>query len=82
MVLDHIPNEDEVEELALGHLEDFDAEEAHATIEILQKAPTWMDLCEQDQINAHMRDGGACVLVVYMSDDTEDDEVDLGYDDE
>ena len=71
-VLDFIPDESEIEEFALGHLEEFDAEEAHATVEILKQAPEWMDLCEQDQVNAHMRDGGACVLVVYMVDDTEE----------
>ena len=72
MVLDHVPDEDEIEELALGHLDEFDAEDAHATTEILYSSPTWMDMCERDQIDAHLRDGGVCVLVVYMVDDTGD----------
>lgn len=72
MVLDHIPDADEIEELALGHLEEFDADEAHATTEILYSPPPWMELCERDQIAAHLRDGGMCVLVVYMVDDTGD----------
>lgn len=81
MVLDHLPDEDEVEELALMHLEDFDAEEASATADIVYEAPEWLDVSEQDQINAFMRDGAECVLVIYMSDEPDED-ADLEYEDE
>lgn len=75
MVLDHVPDDDEIEELAVMHLEDFPAEEAHASCEVLEAAPTWLEAYEQDQMNAFLRDGAACILVVYMIEgDGEDDE--------
>lgn len=74
MVLDHMPDDDEIEDLAYDRLEEFPAEEATATIDIVYKAPEWMSTAEQDQINAHMRDGGVCIVVVYMSDEEEDAE--------
>lgn len=68
MVMDHVPDAEEVSELATFHLEDFPAEEAHATCEIVYTAPVWLELYEQDQMNAHLRDGAACVLVIYMQE--------------
>lgn len=72
MVLDHMPDDDEIEELAFHHLEAFEPESAHATIDIVYKAPDWLDVHERDQINAHMRDGGACIIVIHLIEDEED----------
>jgi hypothetical protein len=66
MVLDHIPDAGEVTEIASHHLEDFPAEEAHATCELVYEPPTWLDVHERDQMGAFMRDGAACILIVYM----------------
>lgn len=81
MVLDHYPSEEEVEELTYLHLDNFPADYAEANIEIVRKAPEFLTTCEQDQINAHLRDGGKTyhILVVYMEeteafDDEEDDD--------
>lgn len=68
MVLDHIPDEEEVEELAYMHLDDYPAEEATARVEIVYEPPTWLNISEQDQMSAHLRDGGVCILVVYMTE--------------
>lgn len=78
IVLDHRPSDEEIEDLAYAHLDEFGADQATASFEILSGAPDWMNVCEQDQINAHMRDSsGSVVLVIYMvegefSDDEED----------
>jgi hypothetical protein len=69
MVLDHIPDDEEMEDWAYTHLEDFEAEQASATVDIVYEAPRWLATHEQDQINAHMRDGGVCILVIYMTDE-------------
>lgn len=70
MVLDYYPDDEEIEDLAYGALEDFTDENASAKTEVVYKAPEWMDIGEQDQINAFVRDGvkGTCVLVIYMSE--------------
>lgn len=80
-VLDHYPTEDEVAKLTEEYLKEFPAEWAQATSEIVRKAPPFMCTSEQDQINAHIRDGGprTYVLVVYMEeaepwDEDEDDD--------
>lgn len=77
IVLDHLPDDEEVSDLALAHLEDFPAEEAHASCEIVYQAPSWLEVHERDQMDAYIRDGAACILVVYMvegcGDDSEDD---------
>lgn len=67
MVLDHVPDEDELEEYAFAQLEELDDETAEAVVDLRKEAPDWMTLSEQDQINAHMRDGSACVLVIYIT---------------
>lgn len=68
MVLDEMPTEEDIEELVLAHLDTLDDDEdVSASIDIVYKAPEWMDVCEQDQVNAHLRDGGACVLVLYIT---------------
>lgn len=83
MVLDHYPSDDEVEELTYLHLDNFPTDYATATIEIVKKAPTFLSTCEQDQINAHVRDGGRAmhVLIVYMqeSEPFDDDEYEIGF---
>jgi hypothetical protein len=66
MVLDHVPDSDEIEELAYLHLDDFPADEATAQVEILYSPPDWLNIAEQDQMGAYMRDGAACILVIYM----------------
>lgn len=81
MVLDHVPDDDEIEELAHKHLEEYPAEEAHARIQITYEPPEFLGIGEQDQIGAFMRDGAACILVIYMAegedcDDDDDEELD------
>lgn len=76
MVLDHVPDSDEVAELAELHLEDYPAEEAHAICDIVYEPPDWLDMHEQDQMNAHLRDGAKCILIVYMREGSGDDEYD------
>jgi hypothetical protein len=74
MVMDHVPDEDEIEELAYLHLDDFPADEATAQCEILYAPPDWLNIAEQDQMGAYIRDGAACILVIYMCEgDYEDD---------
>lgn len=75
VVLDHVPSDDEIEELAHYHLNDFPADEAHASCEIVYTPPTWLDIHEQDQFSAHLRDGAACILIIYMAEgaDADDD---------
>ena len=86
MVLDHYPSEAEVDELTQFHLEQFDADYAEATAQIVRKAPDFLCTSEQDQINAHIRDGGknCYVLVVYMEEtepfDTDDEDEDEPFD--
>lgn len=80
IVLDEVPDSDTVSELASKHLEEFPAEAAFATCEIVYEVPQWLDVHDQDQMGAFLRDGAACLLVVYMeeededADDLEDDE--------
>jgi hypothetical protein len=78
MVLDHLPDADEIEDLAEAHLEDYPAEQAYATVELLHRAPDWLSIHEQDQMNAFLRDDpNACILVVYMQEgDIEDEDED------
>lgn len=78
MVMDHIPDEDEVADLAAMHLEDFPADEAYARCQLTDTAPDFLCVAERDQINAYMRDGMACILVIYMSEGAGDeyDEID------
>lgn len=66
MVLPHRPNEEEVDEYVYDHLETLDDDEVRATADIQYCAPDWMSISEQDQINAYLRDGGVCVLVIYV----------------
>lgn len=68
MVMDHIPDADEVSELAQIHLDDFPSDEAHASCEIVYEPPSWLDVHEQDQMSAFLRDGAACILVIYMQE--------------
>jgi hypothetical protein len=76
MVLDHLPDSDEVSEYAAYHLEEFEADEAYATCEIMYSPPSWLGVHEQDQMGAHLRDlPGSCILVIYMQEgDMEGDE--------
>jgi hypothetical protein len=68
IVLDHEPDAAEVSELATFHLESFPADEAHATCEIVYEPPQWLDVHEQDQMGAHLRDGAKCILIIYMQE--------------
>lgn len=70
MVLDHYPTDDEIKELTYLHLDKYPSEYAIATIDIVRRAPDFLSVSEQDQINAHVRDGGRAfhVLVVYMKE--------------
>lgn len=79
VVLDHYPDEEEVEEIAYLHLEDYTDGPAHARVEVIPKAPVWMEVGERDQINAHLRDGGksCCVVVVYMREGEDEDSEDV-----
>lgn len=78
LVLDEVPTEDECNELAEELLDDFPAESVAVSFDIVYAAPDFMNISEQDQINAYLRDGSACVLVVYMADaDDMDDEEDF-----
>lgn len=75
MVLDHEPDAEECSELATFHLEDFPAEEAYATIEITHSPPEWLELYEQDQMGAYLRDlPNACILIIYMQEGAIDQE--------
>lgn len=68
MVLDEVPTEEEIDEMIADHLDNYDDEDnIEVSVDISQKAPDWMDIGEQDQVNAHMRDGGQCVLVLYVT---------------
>lgn len=68
MVLDEIPSEEDIDELVCAHLETLDEDDnIEVSVDIVKKAPEWMDIGEQDQVNAHMRDGGVCVLVLYIT---------------
>lgn len=82
MVLDHYPTDDEVDELTGYHLEQFPAEYAEATSQIVRRAPDFLCTSEQDQMNAFIRDGGRtyCILVVYM-EECEPFDTDEEYDD-
>lgn len=80
MVLDHVPDSEELSDLATIHLEDFPSEEAHATCEIVYDPPEWLEVHERDQMSAFLRDGAACILIIYMqagrADDLEGEETD------
>lgn len=80
MVMDHVPDEEEIAEIAADHLEDFPAEEAHARCQVVYTAPDFLSTCERDQIGAYLRDGAVCVLVIYMAED--DGSEDHDYDEE
>lgn len=68
MVLDELPSEEQIDELIEEHLAAFEDEEnIEVRADVSDKAPDWMDICEQDQINAHLRDGGVCVVVLYIT---------------
>ena len=68
MVLDEMPSEEDIEEMIDAHLDTFgDDEGISVSVDITDKAPDWMEIGEQDQVNAHMRDGGVCVLVLYIT---------------
>lgn len=84
MVLDHYPSHDEVTELASYHLEEFPADEAHATVDIVREPPEWLEVHERDQMAAHLRDGGpdCCVLVIYMQEGALDEDEDEFEDDD
>lgn len=80
MVYDHIPDEDEIAEVAAQHLDDFPADDAYASVDIVYKAPDFLSIHEQDQVNAFLRDGSKCVLVIYMQEgvlDEDDDDDDM-----
>lgn len=78
MVLDEMPSEEDIDEMVNAQLDDYDDDESiSVSVDITYKAPDWMDIGEQDQVNAHMRDGGVCVLVLYITvleDDQADDD--------
>ena len=74
MVLDHVPDTEEITELAAVHLDDFPAEEAHASCEIVYTPPQWLEVHEQDQMSAFLRDGAACILIIYMMEGSLEDE--------
>ena len=68
MVLDEMPSEEDIDEMIDAHLDTFgDDEGISVSVDITDKAPDWMEIGEQDQVNAHMRDGGVCVLVLYIT---------------
>lgn len=68
MVLDEFPSDEQVDEMIAEHLDAFDEDDGiEVSVDITEKAPDWMDIGEQDQVNAHMRDGGVCVLVLYIT---------------
>ncbi len=79
IVLPHKPDRDELAELAEFHLDEFPAAEAYATFEFMEQAPDWLELHEQDQMNAFMRDlNGGCILVIYMKEgEYPDDDTDM-----
>lgn len=77
VVVDHAPDEEELAELAYSSLEDFEAEDAVASIDVTDHAPAWLTTCEQDQVNAHLRDGrpnARCVIVYMRSGELGDDD--------
>lgn len=68
MVLDEMPSDEDIDELVNAHLETLDDEDnIEISVDITKRAPEWMDIGEQDQVNAHLRDGGVCVLVLYIT---------------
>jgi hypothetical protein len=68
MVLDEMPTEEDLDELVCAHLDTLDEDDnIEISIDVSTKAPEWMDIGEQDQVNAHMRDGGVCVVVLYVT---------------
>ena len=68
MVLDEMPSEEDIDEMIDAHLDTFgDDEGISVSVDITDKAPDWMEIGEQDQVNAHMRDGCVCVLVLYIT---------------
>lgn len=73
IVLDHEPDQDEVAAYAEYHLENFPADEAVARCELVYEPPAWVNVGEQDQLRAFLRDGSSCILIVYMREGTLDD---------
>ncbi len=73
-VLDFQPTEEDITEAIVDVLDELEEDDASATAEVLTTAPDWMDISEQDQINSHLRDGGVCVLVVYISLDEDNED--------
>ncbi len=68
MVLDEVPSEEDIDAMIAEHIEALDEEDnVEVNVDVSDKAPDWMDIGEQDQINAHLRDGGVCVLVLYIT---------------
>lgn len=78
MVLDEMPSEEDIDEFVAAHLETLDEDDSiEVSVDVTDRAPDWMDIGEQDQVNAHLRDGGVCVLVLYITvleDGYDDDE--------
>lgn len=69
MVLDEMPSDEDIDELVNAHLETLDEDDGiEISVDITDRAPDWMEIGEQDQVNAHLRDGGACVLVLYITE--------------
>lgn len=68
MVLDEMPSEEQIDEMIAEHIDALDEDDnVEVSVDVSTKAPDWMDISEQDQINAHLRDGGVCVLVLYIT---------------
>lgn len=68
MVLDEMPSEEDIDDFIAAHLDTLDEDDnVEVSVDVSNKAPDWMDIGEQDQINAHLRDGGVCVLVLYIT---------------
>ena len=75
MVLDEMPSEEDIDNFVAEHLEALDDDDSiEISVDVTDRAPDWMDIGEQDQVNAHLRDGGACVLVLYITILEDDDE--------
>lgn len=72
--MDYVPDADELEEIAYHYLEKYPADEAHASIEVTYAAPDWLNTCEQDQLNAYMRDGSVCIVIVYMREGSSEED--------
>ena len=62
------------------HLDEYEAEEAHASCDIVYTPPEWLEVHERDQMSAHLRDGAACILVIYMREGSDEEEEDIDFD--